>query len=61
MQDDDIYEESIFNWIDKGINVMNEDKISIIGGNSGANYIEDYNYGPIENIENLIIQNLKLS
>ena len=51
MQDDDIYEESIFNWIDKGINVMNEDKISIIGGNSGANYIEDYNYGPIENIE----------
>ena len=51
MQDDDIYNESIFKWIDKGIEIMNKDNISIIGGNSGANFIKNYSYKIIEDIK----------
>ena len=53
MQDDDFYKESIFDWIKKGREIMNKDnRISIIGGASGANFVENYNYKTIEDIEN---------
>ena len=52
MQDDDFYEESIFDWIEKGKEIMDKDKkISIIGGASGANFIEKYNYTTIKNVD----------
>jgi len=52
MQDDDIYEESIFNWLREGMKIMNKDnKISIAGGNSGTNFLEKYNYNLIKDIE----------
>ena len=61
MQDDDFYEESILEWIKKGKEFMNKDnKISIVGGNGGANFIEKYNYSTIKDVEKFISSEFKI-
>lgn len=40
LQDDDIFTEGLFDWLDKALSFMAGDKsIAIVGGNGGANFI----------------------
>ncbi len=40
LQDDDLYTDQIFAWLDAALNRMAEDpKIALVGGNGGANFV----------------------
>ena len=44
LQDDDVFSESIFDWLDNCCIYMNQENISITGGLSGLNLCTDFSY-----------------
>ena len=49
MQDDDIYKNSIFTWLNNAINIMKKFKASIVSGNSGMALCSDFKYKNADN------------
>ncbi len=49
LQDDDLYQQNISEWIEKSCLLIEKNNVSIVGGCSGMNLSKDFDYIPADN------------